>query len=184
MMPGGMQRAAAQRGFTLIEVLIAILVVTFALLGMAALIARSTVGEVEAIQRSQALLLVRDMTERIQLNRVDALNGRYGRTDAVGAVVRDCAAEVTRVARDVCEWGNLLAGTNESQDGRATSALNGARGCVTLAPGATNAYAVTVVWRGMSPTGTIAEGCGPVDGEDRAFLRSVTMLVELGRLDG
>ncbi len=185
-----------QRGYTLIEVLVSMLVVTFGMLGMAGIMARTTVVEVEGIQRAQAGLLLRDMTERIQLNRRDALAGLYNQsTSAVFApaptsgsggtsTISDCSVAATRVARDVCEWRNLMAGVNETQNGKASSALNGARGCITLAPGTTNSYTVTVVWRGMSPSGRITETCGTIDGEDRAFLRSITTVIELGRLDG
>jgi type IV pilus assembly protein PilV len=191
-----MKRAAVARqaGFTLIEVLVSMLVVTFGLLGMAGIMARTTVVEIEGIQRAQAALLLRDMTERIQLNRRDALQGLYNQTVSTittasggsgsSTAINDCSLATTRVARDACEWRNLMAGVNETQGGRASSALNGARGCVTLTPGTTNSYTVTVVWRGLSPAGQITEGCGIVDGEDRAFLRSVTTVVELGRLDG
>lgn len=191
--------AGRQAGYTLIEVLVSMLVVTFGMLGMAGIMARTTVVEVEGIQRAQAALLLRDMTERIQLNRRDALAGLYGQgTSAVFAptptsgaagssgasTISDCSVAATRVARDLCEWRNVMAGVNETQDGKASSALNGARGCITLAPGTTSSYTVTVVWRGMSPSGRITETCGTLDGEDRAFLRSITTVIELGRLDG
>jgi type IV pilus assembly protein PilV len=193
-----MKRAvvARQAGFTLIEVLVSMLVVTFGLLGMAGIMARTTVVEIEVIQRAQAALLLRDMTERIQLNRRDALQGLYnqsvstittangGSAPGSSSAINDCSLATTRVARDACEWRNLMAGVNETQGGKASSALNGARGCVTLTPGTTNSYTVTVVWRGLSPAGQITEGCGTLDGEDRAFLRSLTTIVELGRLDG
>ncbi len=184
-----------QAGYTLIEVLVSMLVVTFGMLGMAGIMARTTVVEVEGIQRAQAGLLLRDMTERIQLNRRDALAGLYNQstsaifapTPASGAgssTIADCSVAATRVARDLCEWRNLMAGVNETQNGRASAALNAARGCITLAPGTTSSYTVTVVWRGMSPSGRITETCGAIDGEDRAFLRSITTVIELGRLDG
>jgi type IV pilus assembly protein PilV len=191
-------QASRQAGYTLIEVLVSMLVVTFGMLGMAGIMARTTVVEVEGIQRAQAALLLRDMTERIQLNRRDALAGLYGQgtsaifapvpTSGAGAsgasTISDCSVAATRVARDLCEWRNVMAGANETQGGKATSALNGARGCITLAPGTTSSYTVTVVWRGMSPSGRITETCGTLDGEDRAFLRSITTVIELGRLDG
>lgn len=175
-------RPHRMRGFTMIEVLTSILVVSFSMLGMAGVITRSTVVEVEAIQRTQALMLVRDMVERIQLNRADARAGSYSQADAVLGEVRDCSA-LSTVQRDVCEWGNQLAGANESDSGRATSALTGARGCISLQPGTTNAYIVTVAWRGMNAVAAPTDACGLMDGEDANLLRAVTSLVELGRLD-
>ncbi len=178
------QRMRRMDGFTMIEVLIAILIISFSLLGMAGLITRTAVVEVEGIQRTQALLLVRDMVERIQLNRADALAGKYGQQAAVMGSSAACPVGGDVVVRDVCEWSNLLAGVNERQGQSASSALPGARGCINLQPGTTNAYVVTVVWRGMATVASPADVCGVMAGEDPNALRAVSAVVELGRLDG
>lgn len=176
--------ARSQSGFTLIEVLVSLLIVSLAMLGMAGLITRSTVLEIENSQRSQAMQLARDMGERIQANRAVARGGAYDRSTAVTPAVEDCSGAASRVALDFCEWAGLLAGANESQAGSASSVLAGARGCVSLVAGTTNAYIVTVVWRGATTSGEPAGACGVAIGEDVAFLRTVTRRIELGRLDG
>lgn len=63
------QRKAGQRGLTLIEVLISVVILLAALLGAAGLIARSNQSEMESYQRVQALTLLQDMVTRLNANR-------------------------------------------------------------------------------------------------------------------
>ena len=74
--PAGRGRAArAQLGALLIEVLVALLICAFGLLGFAGMQARAASAESKAFQRSQALILVEDMASRINANRAHA--GEY-----------------------------------------------------------------------------------------------------------
>ena len=57
-----------QTGFTLLEVLIALLVLSVGLLGLAGLQTRGLATGHNAYLRSQAVLLARDMAERIRVN--------------------------------------------------------------------------------------------------------------------
>src|SRR5207253_3006873 len=63
---------ARQGGFSLIEVLVTIVILMIGLLGLAALQTNATVAEMEAYQRSQALVLVQDMADRIASNKLNA----------------------------------------------------------------------------------------------------------------
>ena len=56
---------ARLRGFTMLEVLISLLLVVLGLLGLLGLQTQAQVAEFESYQRSQALVLVSDMAERI-----------------------------------------------------------------------------------------------------------------------
>jgi type IV pilus assembly protein PilV len=60
---------AAQRGFTLLEVLVSLVILVFGLLGLIGLQARAQVATFESYQRGQALILVQDMADRIATNR-------------------------------------------------------------------------------------------------------------------
>lgn len=64
-------------GFTLIEVLIAVLVLAIGLLGLAGLQAASLRQSNSAYMRSQASILASDMLDRIRANRASALNNNY-----------------------------------------------------------------------------------------------------------
>jgi type IV pilus assembly protein PilV len=60
---------SAQRGTSMIEVLVTIVILTFGLLGLVGLQTKLQVSEMEAYQRAQALILLEDMANRIASNR-------------------------------------------------------------------------------------------------------------------
>ena len=108
-------RRRAQCGAMLLEALIAILICAFGLLGFVGMQARSTAAEFESYQRSQALVLVEDMTARINANRANAAS--YVNAGLIGAgAIADCSA-LTGANLDLCEWANLLRGSTETRGG-------------------------------------------------------------------
>ena len=135
-----------QGGFSLIEVLVTIAILMIGLLGLAALQTNATVAEMEAYQRSQALVLVQDMVDRIAANKNNASS--YLVT-AAGGATQDCTA-LTGAALDVWEWNNKLAGAAEvTAGGTKVGAMIGARGCVTQPTAGARVYVVAVAWQGM-----------------------------------
>jgi type IV pilus assembly protein PilV len=68
--------ANVQRGTTLLEVLVTLVILAIGLLGLAGLQTRLQVSEMEAYQRSQALILLNDMASRIASNRANAVELR------------------------------------------------------------------------------------------------------------
>ena len=60
------------RGFSLLEILVAVLILAIGLLGMAGLQLVATRSVQESFQRSQAILLMQDMVDRINVNRKSA----------------------------------------------------------------------------------------------------------------
>ena len=169
-----------ERGTTMIEVLITIVISAFGLLGVAALQARMQVAEMEASQRAQATVLLRHMTDRINATRKNALS--YVTATPVGTDngPQDCAA-LTGAALDLCEWNNLLAGAAETYSGARMGAMVGARGCViNTDPVMPRKFTVAVVWQGLSPTvapGTTTCGSGAYadDRTRRAIVAPVVM---------
>lgn len=95
------------RGFSLIEVLIALLVTSVGLLGLAALQVSAMKYNHNAYLRSQATFLAKDMTERMRANRVAALGGGYDIAFGVAA-----PGDGLLASNDLAEWlvnvGNLL----------------------------------------------------------------------------
>lgn len=69
--------AHKQRGSSLIEILITMIIVSLGLLGQAGLIALSAKASHSAYMRSQATLLSYDILERLRLNRTLALAGSF-----------------------------------------------------------------------------------------------------------
>jgi type IV pilus assembly protein PilV len=153
----------AQSGFSMIEVLVSVLIIAVGLLGMAGLSARSTTAEYESYQRSQALILVADMVDKINANRKAA--GCYAITDPNGgspalgtgySLTPTCtaygiAAEQARAVADLNEWNGKLLGAAELQSGSAVGAMTGARGCVSFDP-LSNSYQISVAWQGTVAT--------------------------------
>jgi type IV pilus assembly protein PilV len=141
-----------QRGSTMIEVLVTIVVLAIGLLGLAGLQSRLQVSEMEAYQRSQALLLLDDMASRIATNRNFAAS--YTAVAPVGTPLgagMTCpTATTTRVQSDAKEWCDALQGAAEVTSGSAkVGALVGGRGCVESI--GSGEYMVTVAWQGLIP---------------------------------
>lgn len=67
----------AQAGFSLIEVLVAVLVLAVGLLGMAGLQAVTLQNGQSAYMRSQATILAYDIMDRMRVNRDQAIAGAY-----------------------------------------------------------------------------------------------------------
>ena len=162
--------AAAQRGALLIEVLVAILICAFGLLGFAGMQARATSSEFEGFQRSQALVLVEDMVSRMNANRGHAAS--YVSAGLIGGsplhplsgtpFLEDCAT-LTGAALDLCEWGNLIRGSAERRGGAGIGAMLSARGCITRPATSTDRYAVSIAWQGLLPTAGATSPCGSGD---------------------
>jgi type IV pilus assembly protein PilV len=110
-----------QRGFTLIEVLIAVLVLGVGLLGLAALQTAGVRSNHNAYLRSQATVLAYDIIDRMRANYEGALpdlvNGTpaaYDNNISLPATVHTCSFAVTcssqQIAEnDLIEWNMMLA---------------------------------------------------------------------------
>lgn len=146
-----------QQGTTLIEVLVTIVVMALGMLGLAGLQARLQVSEMEAYQRSQALLLVNDMTTRIASNRTSA--ALYVTATPLGAGMTCPTTVTTLVQRDLQEWCNNLQGATEVIGTVRVGTLIGGRGCVE-ADAVPGQFRITVAWQGQVPLNPPAVDCG------------------------
>ena len=101
-----------QRGVTLIEVLVAIVVLSMGLLGLANLQATAMRFNDSAYLRSQATNIAYDIIDRIRANRTRALAGDYD-GQAIAATPPACAAAAltgtTIAARDIESWRAMMA---------------------------------------------------------------------------
>jgi len=101
-----------QRGFTMIEVLIAAFVLGVGLLGLAALQAQSLQFNYSALQRSQANILAYDIIDRIRANQSLALTSAniYNQGFGVPGSGTDCQAAAANcsttemAAFDIRQW--------------------------------------------------------------------------------
>lgn len=74
---GGPAPALHSKGVIMIETLVAILIISFGLLGYAGLLLQSNKANFTAYQRSQATLLAYDIADSMRANRSNALAGNY-----------------------------------------------------------------------------------------------------------
>lgn len=101
--------AHGDAGFTLLEVLIALVVLSLGLLGLAALQAATVDFNHKAYLRSQATSLAYDMADRMRANRQAALNGEYDSDFANPAPACGNAGGASVAARDIAAWRGALA---------------------------------------------------------------------------
>lgn len=115
---------ARSRGFTLLEVLIAMLVFTFGLLGLAGLLIVSTKANHGAYLRTQATFLAQGMADRMRANPLGLWNKNYNQNTlstsstptaltAVGTpAIKDCTTASCGysdvAARDLAVFANQL----------------------------------------------------------------------------
>lgn len=136
-----------QRGTTMLEVLITIVILAIGLLGLAGLQTRLQSSEVEAYQRSQALVLMDDMANRIATNRNAA--AAYVTASPLGAGIACPTSTTTRQAIDAGEWCQALQGAAETSGTSSVGAMVGGRGCVESI--GSGQYMITVAWQGLTP---------------------------------
>ncbi len=98
---------ARSAGFTLIESLVALLVLSIGLLGVAAMQLASLQANNGAFQRTQATFLAQDIADRMRANRAAALTNAYN--FALGTAVP--VAPATVAANDIVAWKTRLAAT-------------------------------------------------------------------------
>jgi type IV pilus assembly protein PilV len=175
-------RIARQDGATLIEVLVAIIIVVVGLLGLAGLQSRVSLAEVEAFQRSQAIVLLQDMVSRINANRRNA-EAYASALTPLGTSAIDCTG-MSAAALDRCEWNNELLGAAETAGTSNVGAMLGARGCIeeitTTMP---RQFRISVVWQGTVPTVVSgATTCGQGAYTDDTTRRVVSTVVQIGCL--
>lgn len=77
-----------QRGFTLLEVLVAMLILSVGLIGLVGLQLNGMANVRDAYYRSQAVVLAYDIADRMRANRQGMLNGNYD--DVTGAEQGSC----------------------------------------------------------------------------------------------
>jgi type IV pilus assembly protein PilV len=136
-------------GFTLIEVLIAALILAVGLLGMAGLQATSIKNNLSAYNRSQVTQLAYDMADRMRANRIESLDSTTGSVieastyltmDPADAVAQANCSTVTgctgaeMAQNDLFEWNAAL-----------TSALPSGVGTIT-ADAAAQIFTISINW--------------------------------------
>jgi type IV pilus assembly protein PilV len=79
------RRPSRQRGVSMIELLVSLLIFTFGMLGLAGLQTRTLVFNQASLMRTQATALTDDILDRMRADRINALAGRWDSTLETGA---------------------------------------------------------------------------------------------------
>lgn len=200
---------AAQRGFSLLEVIITMAILAVGLLGLAGLQARAINAEADSFSRGQAMMLANEMADRMNSNLAEVTTSTAASTgynqqdggsvkvvfgtgytnDCIGGAnttpalqATCCAAKASIAARDLCEWDLALKGIGESVGSSNVGAMNGARACV-FNTGTTGVFQVDVVWQGRDIGVVPADNsCGSTAITSRRS--GVSRVIRLADLDG
>ena len=167
----GLARDPNQRGFALLEVLVAIVIAAIGLLGLIGLQAKSFQMETESYQRAQVGILLEEMVNRIHVDPVNAgclemLGGYVGTSGTVTPSGVCGGSQVLRAA--LSDWDLALKGQVTSGNTNVGAVL-GARGCIELTAGTPRTYAVAIAWQGLTRQQLPTVGAGSGAGVLRAI---------------
>lgn len=98
-----------QSGFTLLEILVAMLVMSIGLLGLAGLMTSSMRNNLSASHRTQATWMAYDIIDRMRANRASAVAGGYATAMGTAANCTTAVPSGTIPAQDIAAWKNQLA---------------------------------------------------------------------------
>lgn len=186
--------AQAQRGGSLIEVLVTLVILMLGLLGLVGLMVQSQRSQQESYQRVQALVLLDDMVNRISANRKAAAcyvvtTGTDGApflgndSTLTPGCTTGTADQQLRAVQDMTEWHELLLGAMEKSGANNVGGMIGARGCVEQV--SAGVYRVSVAWQGNSetfpPPADVACAIGRY-GASEALRRAVSVNVQIANL--
>jgi len=179
----GTGMASRQRGTSMLEVLVTILILAIGMLGLAALQGQAHTSELESYQRGQALVLLQDISSRMEGNINNAASYVTGALGTGATDASDCTSLGTRAATDLCEWSKALKGSSETKSGAKQGAMIDGRGCVQTT-GVADTYLISVVWQGLNATATPATTCGQNSYDSETTRRAVTTLIRIPNLSG
>lgn len=170
-----LRKFGTSQGFTLLEVLIAVFVLAFGVLGLAAMQITSKQAGAEAAQRTMAAHLAFDLLERMRLSARGvpsplayyvSLGASLSAMDQVSTVANCGAASCTPdelAAFDLASVLSAASGAHETRNGSLVGGLNTPTLCVTGPNGGgAGTYGVTIAWRGKSALADshAANACG------------------------
>lgn len=100
-----------QSGFTLLEILVAMLVLAIGLLGLAGLMTSSMRNNLSATHRTQATWMAYDIVDRMRANRASAVTGGYATAMGTAPTCSAAAPAATLPAQDqdIAAWKSQLA---------------------------------------------------------------------------
>ena len=150
---------AREAGFTLMEVLVAFLILSVGLLGLAGLQMRGLAYAHQSYQRSLATLLAQDMADRMRANRPAVLAGDYHLTSAppdpgVTCSGSDSCTPAKLAALDLYQWYYQEIAA-DLPNGKGVVCVGSNPTNSNFCNGRENIYSIIVSWSEKAPTGTV-----------------------------
>lgn len=187
-----------QRGFSMIEALIAFAVLSFGIMGVVTLLTSSKVGQFETVQRTRAVTIGNSLLERIRANPTQANLYHTGLDTPIAVTAAKtietepnptCAAgspctPAELAAHDLWEWREELRGAAAriTATDEVTGGLLEPQACVIFEADTdrddTGRLSILVSWRGMvesSDAVDAAEECGSVADGMENYRRQVAV---------
>ncbi len=152
-------RISRTSGFSLIEVLIAVIILAIGLLGIAGLQVTSKRTSFEALQRVTAVMLAQDIVERMRANKAQ-LSTYTAAADVTGTLTApgtNCTSAACTPAQivtyDLYQWQQAILGAAETKtSGGVTTNTGGLilpTGCITAGANV-GEVTVAISWRGLT----------------------------------
>jgi len=150
----------SQQGFSIIEVLISILVISIGLLGMAGLQTTGIQQSHNSYLKTQASLLAYDMADRMRSNLQGVGEGRYDGVNSIDSPVAsspDCTGSGTTCSAEETATYDIYHWTNASAEGSIAATLPAGQGMISNNSGI---FTITVLWdeNRTGATGTDCNG--------------------------
>lgn len=158
---------AAQRGYSLIEVMVAVLIMGIGLLGIAAMQATALKNGQSSLERGQAVVQSYAILDAMRANRDRAIAGDYNLASMTCTVP---SATGTLAQNDLNSWITALKNTLGSGAGNDTTTC-GQINCVGDTPTQSNVCTVTVQWDDSRGSASAATSTG----EGSAMRKVVTV---------
>ena len=163
------------KGFSLIEVMVALVIMVIGLIGIFNLHIVAKRSSFESFQQTQASYYANDIINRMKLNRtlLGSYTGDYPAFTVASTPPSPSCADANcspsqLVAWDLYEWRSAFSGEAEVVGAQNVGGLDTATACIKVNG---NSVSVTMTWRGISETsdgiGSIA--CGTSSERRRAF---------------
>ncbi len=193
----------AGAGFSFIEVLVTLLLLGIGFTNLIGLQAAAKKANYDSLQRTTAVVLARDIIEKMRANPGSLDSYLTTGTGIGGNTLSEPDANCSAQARcntgqlagyDMWQWEQALDGANEVREiaGEvvATGGLVNPAACIQTTPGSasaagkgTQAFQITVAWRGLHPLDNVSDTtCGIGSGNFGAqeqYRRSVTLTAHI-----
>lgn len=159
---------ARERGFTLIEVLVAMLVLSIGVLGVAGMQVTALKNLQSSSSFGVAAMLANDMADRMWINQAQALADAYNHTaadnDPANCVDEACSgAELAEF--DIAEWQRQLVGYTTDDSVVVPPVLPSAKGSV-VRDGTTSSFDIGIYWDDDHSGSTDSDNCPPQSADD------------------